>query len=149
MTLQQLATACLAEPLRCGIYRMAAGEPTTAANPALCWKSLASLPHIDRASLLSALGTTLAFPDYYGQNWDAAWDCLTELDWPSGQLLALHLPIAPDSEVVEADLEIFLELLQDACQHWAERGRALCLLIECAPPGRACLESLPQLELLD
>jgi Barstar (barnase inhibitor) len=23
----------------------------------------------------------LEFPDYFGRNWDAVWDCLTDLDW--------------------------------------------------------------------
>lgn len=28
-----------------------------------------------------AIAATLAFPDYYGRNLDALWDCLTD-DWP-------------------------------------------------------------------
>ncbi len=26
------------------------------------------------------LATALGFPDYYGKNWDAFWDCITSLD---------------------------------------------------------------------
>lgn len=148
MTPQQLAAACLADPRRNGVYRVAADGQRDLQDPALCWKTLAPRQQIDRTALLAALGETLAFPDYYGQNWDAAWDCLTELDWPAGQLLVLHLPIAADAPVVETDLATFLELLLDACEHWAAQGRALCLLIETVHQDLTCLDGVPRLERL-
>jgi hypothetical protein len=115
-------------------------------DPALCWKTLGPLPRIDRDSLLNALGETLQFPAYYGQNWDAAWDCLTELDWPAEQLMVVHLPILAGCPVVDADLAVFLELLADACRHWAERGQALCLLVESMQPGLPALVDIPLLD---
>ncbi len=139
MTLEQLTAACLADPSHNGIYRLTQGAP--AESPELCLRTLAPLPRIDRARLLAALGETLAFPDYYGQNWDAAWDCLTELQWPTGQLLAIRVSITAEHEVVENDLEVFLELMTDACQHWAERGQALCLLVESAQTGLLALQA--------
>lgn len=145
MTLQQLAAACLADPSRNAAYRVARLPEADCRAAGLCCKSLGRLPRIDRASLLAALGAVLAFPDYYGQNWDAAWDCLTELDWPAGQLLVVHLPLDGAGTLVEEDLAVFVELLQDACQHWGERGRALCLLIEGPARGLDCLAPLPQL----
>lgn len=146
MTLQQLAAACLADPARNGLYRIAALGAADRLAPGLCWKSLGRMARIDRGSLLAALGQALAFPDYYGQNWDAAWDCLTELDWPAGEMLTVHLPLDTRVEIVEADLEVFLELLEDACRHWAERGRALCLLLESRQAEPACVAQLAELE---
>lgn len=146
MTLQQLAAACLADPSGNAAYRVERLDQADRQAGELCWKSLGALPRIERASLLAALGAALTFPDYYGQNWDAAWDCLTELDWPAGQLLVVHLPLDAADAVVEEDLAVFVELLQDACQHWGERGRALCLLIEGPSRGLDCLAQLPQLE---
>jgi hypothetical protein len=143
MTPQQFAEQALADRSRCGIYRCVPGWPGE--TPEILWRPLAPQT-IDREHLLAALGEALEFPDYYGQNWDAAWDCLTELDWPAGQLLAVQLPIAADSAVDEAALEIFLELLADACQHWAEQGRALCLLVESSREDLACLSDLPRLD---
>ena len=141
----RLAAHFLADRQSCGIYRLPPGWAPDRCDPSLCWRTLAPLPAIDRESLLAALGATLAFPDYYGQNWDAAWDCLTELDWPAGQLLVIHLPIAADCPLVAADLHIFLELLGDACQHWAERDHALCLLIEAERSDLPALQALPDL----
>ena len=145
MTPQQFAAHLLAEPRRCGTYRIAAGWATEHSTPELSWKTLAPLPHIDKDSLLDALGRALDFPAYYGRNWDAAWDCLTELDWPADRLLAVRLPIVAGSDVDEAALETFLELLADACQHWAEQDRALCLLVETAREDIGCLGALPVL----
>ena len=33
--------------------------------------------------VLTLLGGALGFPDYYGRNMDAAWDCLTDLTEPT------------------------------------------------------------------
>lgn len=148
MTLLQLAAACLADPSRNAVYRSERLDAADCRVPGLCWKSLGALARIDRASLLAALGEALAFPDYYGQNWDAAWDCLTELDWPAGEMLAIYLPLDAHQAIVETDLEVFLELLEDACRHWAERGRALCLLVASPQPGPGCLARLASLERL-
>lgn len=141
----RLVEPLLADKSRCGLYRIAPGAADAGNDPAQNWKTLAPLPNIDKASLLAALGATLTFPDYYGQNWDAAWDCLTELNWPAEQLLLVHLPIPAERTVVEADLEIFLELMLEACQHWAERGQALCLLIESARTDLPCLRGIATL----
>ena len=52
----------------------------------------------DRRAALRLLGEALGFPDYYGGNMDAAWDCLTDLTeptvlvWRGWQDLAVHHP---------------------------------------------------------
>lgn len=140
MTPSQFAARLLAEPSRAGLYRCAPGWAQEA--PEILCKPLA-VASVERAPLLAALGEALDFPDYYGRNWDAAWDCLTELDWPADRLLAVRLPIDAGCTVCETDLAIFLELLDDACRHWAERGRALCLLVESDRADLQCLRALP------
>ncbi|MDO5682638.1 MAG: barstar family protein [Propionibacteriaceae bacterium] len=37
----------------------------------------------DRAGVLTGIGQALGFPDFYGQNLDALWDCLTDLTGPT------------------------------------------------------------------
>lgn len=37
----------------------------------------------DRAEVLRGIGAVLGFPDYYGRNLDALWDCLTDLTAPT------------------------------------------------------------------
>ena len=51
-----------------------------------------------KAEALDAVGRALDFPDYYGRNLDALWDCLTDLTrptvlvWAGWEPLAVHSP---------------------------------------------------------
>lgn len=41
---------------------------------------------LDKLAVLDALAATLRFPDTFGRNLDALYDCLTDLSWlPSGE----------------------------------------------------------------
>ena len=41
---------------------------------------------VDKASTLDAIAEALSFPDYFGKNLDALYDCLTDLSWlPRGE----------------------------------------------------------------
>jgi RNAse (barnase) inhibitor barstar len=120
--------ACfLADPAHGGVYRLTA---STAAGfreaDGLDWHRL-PVPHRwTREALLDALAASLAFPDYFGRNWDAAWDCLTELGWESGRPQVILLPAAPADG---AAMAIFLELMREASEHWAARGQTLAVLL--------------------
>jgi RNAse (barnase) inhibitor barstar len=52
----------------------------------------------DRRAVLRGIGRALGFPDYYGANLDALWDCLTDLTeptalvWRGWQSLAVDHP---------------------------------------------------------
>jgi Barstar (barnase inhibitor) len=50
----------------------------------------------DKATLLAALGRALAFPAYYGGNWDAAEECLADLAERPSQGCALLIERAGD-----------------------------------------------------
>ena len=78
----------------------------------------------DKAGLLERTATALAFPDWFGGNWDAFYDCLADLGWrdAAGWLLVLentgdlrrHAPEALDTAVA---------ILGDAAEAWQARGR--------------------------
>ena len=78
----------------------------------------------DKAGLLERTATALAFPAWFGGNWDAFYDCLGDLGWreATGWLLVLentgdlrrHAPEALDTAVA---------ILGDAAEAWAARGR--------------------------
>lgn len=71
------------------------------------------------AGLLTECARALDFPDYFGHNWDALEECLTDLEWlpAKGYILlitnAAHL--LPDDE---EEYETFLEILRDAGETW-------------------------------
>ncbi|MCA1769679.1 MAG: barstar family protein [Halomonas sp.] len=117
----------LANPVHGGIYRVALSQAQgLGESDGLCWHCLPAPWRWNRETLLDALAVSLAFPAHFGRNWDAAWDCLTELGWKAGKARVILVPAAPADGVAMA---IFLELLSDACHHWAARGKSLAVLM--------------------
>lgn len=81
----------------------------------------------DKAALLRRFATALDFPPWFGHNWDALDDCLTDLDWlPAGMAYVLCLSAAPDDQDACATL---YEVLDQAIDTWRTRGRAMWVLI--------------------
>jgi len=80
----------------------------------------------DKDALLTAIGVALGFPDYFGGNWDALEECLTDLSWHEGPLrLALRHP-----EALEADTrETLLDIFQEAARHWAASQQEFALYL--------------------
>ena len=62
----------------------------------------------------------LRLPDYFGWNWNALRDCLTDLHWVSAEhvLLTIDDPEAVLSESAE-EREILSRALNDAVKFWA------------------------------
>jgi len=79
---------------------------------------------VDKASLLARLAKALAFPRWFGGNWDALEDCLSDLGWRASvrhvllieNFEALHAP-CPD------DFRELLDVLAASAAYWRERGR--------------------------
>jgi RNAse (barnase) inhibitor barstar len=75
-------------------------------------------------ALLDALSVALRFPDYFGRNWNALDECITDLSWlPPGDVILIHkdVPLADD----RASLSTYLSILQDAVKNWNTRGSNL------------------------
>ncbi|MDK9705956.1 MAG: barstar family protein [Desulforhopalus sp.] len=101
--------------------------------------ALPPLPHVSKEGLLEALRLGLDFPEYFGGNWDAAFDCLTDRSWHKGTTVVIELPIAANATVEADTLAVFAEVLRDACTFWIDQGVQLyCLL-----PGLAASQAAP------
>ncbi len=73
--------------------------------------------------LLTTFAHALRFPDYYGHNWDALDECLTDLDWLEARHIVLVIEGADQVLGEEpADREILLEILVTTAEAWAEAG---------------------------
>jgi RNAse (barnase) inhibitor barstar len=73
----------------------------------------------DKLDLFRNLSAQLEFPTYFGDNWDALFDCLCDLHWiPNYEVCILHhdLPLKGSNE----DLESYVMVLRDACKSWKE-----------------------------
>lgn len=144
----------LAEAPQGGVYRVstrdAARLSAEGAAATLRWHRLSAPERWTREALLDALAASLAFPDYFGRNWDAAWDCLTELEWREGEgwdgrVRVILLPPGPRPPEDARAMTAFVTLMEDACAHWAERGRTLIVLIAWDGPVPGWLAPVPAL----
>jgi len=70
---------------------------------------------------LEALARGLAFPAWFGNNWDALEDCLGDLSWRKGDAHVLVLrnwqKMSPD------DLGVLIDVLRSSAEFWSGRGR--------------------------
>jgi RNAse (barnase) inhibitor barstar len=89
----------------------------------------------DKNAFLRAVASGLAFPEYFGHNWDAFYDCLTELTEEQGNGIVLLLRDA--SGFARAEPEEFaaaVDALQDAAEYWEEKGKMLLVIVELEAP---------------
>ncbi|HEX8024377.1 barstar family protein [Mucilaginibacter sp.] len=66
--------------------------------------------------LFKKLSEVLQFPQYFGNNWNAVYDCLCDLHWITKKgIVPVHnqMPLVSD-EI----LQIYLEVLFDAAKSW-------------------------------
>jgi hypothetical protein len=69
-----------------------------------------------KEELLNELYNKLQFPDYFGFNWDALFDCLRDFHWIQQKGVILIHTLIPRIE--EGDLKKYLEILNDAIKDW-------------------------------
>ena len=92
----------------------------------------------DRDAFFSRVAEALEFPDWFGWNWDAFFDCLADLSWlpAGGHVLVLLNP----AEMRQHAPEVFntaLSIVRDAASAWEKRGAVLRVLVDTpAPPGK-------------
>lgn len=72
-----------------------------------------------KAGLLGEFARVLDFPSYFGKNWDAFEDCLTDLQWLPAPG---YLFIVTDAEQVlpdhDEEYEIFIQILEESGKVW-------------------------------
>ena len=98
---------------------------------------------LDKETFLTRVAAALAFPDWFGRNWDAFFDCLTDLSWlpANGHVLVL----LNTGEMRRAAPEAFdtaRSIMQEAGGIWAKRGQTFRVIIDvpstrARPPSRA------------
>ena len=77
---------------------------------------------VDKKSVLQAIGRAFAFPQWYGANLDALYDCLTDLPErrePGWVVVLERLPAPPTFRADERDA--LLDVFRDAAEEFAER----------------------------
>ena len=130
--------ALLADPAAAGLYRLASRRRTAALREeieraGLRCAVLDGAAIADKASFLRACADALAFPAYFGHNWDALEECLTDLSWlspaPAGGSVLLYTQAAPFIRQAPADWATARAILEAAVAHWRGTATPLSVLL--------------------
>jgi RNAse (barnase) inhibitor barstar len=70
----------------------------------------------DSTALLKAVASALSFPAYFGENWNALYDCLRDFHWTDKRSVVLVHEDVP--QIPEDEFKIYLEVLKDAATDW-------------------------------
>ena len=64
---------------------------------------------LNKDTLLDSLAKACDFPSWFGHNWDATWDCLTDSD-----IEYLTLDLSSTHDINNEDFKVFKSLIEDA-----------------------------------
>lgn len=126
----------LRDPVRSGVYRVARPDEVLDAVEG-SGMVVAKVRFAAKEQLLKNIAQALEFPDWFGHNWDALEDCLTDLSWREApaHVLLIENPKPGD------DLGVLTDILRSSAESWAGRGKPFFAIF--VDPGRAL--ALPEL----
>ena len=132
--------ARLGDASRSGVYRASRADAVEEAVPStrLSLARVALHGAKTKEALLEAIAASLAFPHWFGANWDALEDCLSDLSWlpASGYVLVIEHAQPGD------DLGVLIDVLRSAAEWWSERGKPF-VAVFVDPARRLQLPQLP------
>ena len=91
-----------------------------------------------KEQFLNHASVVLHFPSDCGKNWDAFYDCLTDMEWaPAAGYLVYFDHTDAFASHHESQLETVVELFQDAVDFWKGEGKAMLVVLSgtTSPPG--------------
>ncbi len=123
----------LSDPARSGVYRSRHARDILDALAGSEHDIVSIRLGKGKPAMLAGIAGALDFPQWFGANWDALEECLTDLSWRkgAGQVLLLSQAQAGD------DLGILLDVLGSAAEFWRERGRPFFAIFVDPPEGLA------------
>ncbi len=90
----------------------------------------------EKAELLARLAKALGFPAWFGHNWDALADCVTDLGWRPAVGYVLILENAAELQQVQPEVfDTALAILADASAAWKARGATFRTFVSVTGPA--------------
>jgi len=81
----------------------------------------------DKDMVLARFAQGFDLPRWFGHNWDALADCLTDLEWlPDGALILMLEGSMSDP----VDARTLIAILRDCCESWEAAGRPFHALVD-------------------
>lgn len=116
------ASEVLGNPEHNGIYRVSGPLPSGLHVAGGCLTG--------KQAMLEAIAAVLAFPDYFGFNWDALDECLSDLEWFDGPVvLVIEDAGIPETQAPDAWNRL-LGALEDAARFWRDQGRTFAIFLD-------------------
>lgn len=83
-----------------------------------------------KADFLAAAARAMRFPSYFGRNWDAFEECITDLSWlPAAGYVLLYEAPNCFAAAQPREWQIALAVLGDATIYWRDRGIPFYVLL--------------------
>jgi hypothetical protein len=107
----------LVDPEKSGVYRVEREHDLLAATAG----APVDLAVVDlgdgKEAILAAMSASLEFPEWFGGNWDALEDCLTDLSWREklARVIVLRGTVTGD------DVGILVDVLSSSAEYWRDR----------------------------
>lgn len=107
----------LEDASRSGVYRLAREDEITTAVPQRRI-SVARIGYGEKSLLMKNIAAALRFPAWFGANWDALEDCLSDLSWlqAAGHVLVFDNAKAGD------EFGVLVDVLGSVAEYWRARG---------------------------
>jgi RNAse (barnase) inhibitor barstar len=127
----------LREPRKSGVYRatqmpVALEQAAHAANMRTVKVDAASAA--TKAQMLGLLGRTLEFPSWFGRNWDALEDCLTDASWlPEPGILICFEGFGAYAKADPDGFAILLDIFKTSAEYWRGEGRSFWVVFNGKP----------------
>ena len=85
---------------------------------------------VDKESLLAESAAAMSFPDYFGHNWDAFEECITELTWIEDAGCVILYDHAAVLVAQHPDVwATFYDILCSAIEYWSGKSRPFFVLL--------------------
>ena len=113
----------LQDVAKSGVYRSSSVEPVLDAvrGSKLSFARIALHEATHKRALMQRIAAALGFPDWFGENWDALEDCLTDMSWREAQG---HVLVFEGFQFLPADeVGTLIDVLISAAEFWAGRAK--------------------------
>ncbi|MFH1115089.1 MAG: barstar family protein [Pseudomonadota bacterium] len=125
----------LGDPVFSGVYALQTDTALSDLNRFLTGRGLAAFSvngkHVrTKDRFLTAFAEALQFPDYFGFNWDAFEDCLSDMSWHGSDGFSIiydGFDVFLEHDPDEADTA--LDILMDSAEYWRNEDRTFLVLL--------------------
>ena len=113
----------LKDAARSGVYRASRIDPLADAlrGSGLDFARVEVKGISGKQALMKVLGASLSLPGWFGENWDALEDCLTDLSWRGGEGHVIAFEAC--GTLPREDLVVLIQVLEAAADFWRSRGK--------------------------